>query len=236
MSSDGIHPPRLSSWICQSPSTVPPALDCSTSARHRIRHGIRHTAALAGRGLRPSVANDCLRYMRIGYARVSQADGSQSLDRAPVGQIRRRDPRIRQRARTDSNRWSLSTHAVPVAAGSVFVSLLYPLRPCAPKVSSASTTTLPSTAWLSLPRSRTPSPQTWECSRAATSTSCASRRAATPGASVTCTGAPAPPVAVHHPTGGRSTWRSHCATPLVVAWPLRCRTEGRLRSSTTRCR
>ena len=29
----------------------------STSARQRIRHGIRHTAALVGRGLRPCVAN-----------------------------------------------------------------------------------------------------------------------------------------------------------------------------------
>ena len=52
----------------------------STSARHRIRHGIRHTAALAGRRPRQSVANDRLRHMLIGYARVSKADGSQSRD------------------------------------------------------------------------------------------------------------------------------------------------------------
>ena len=52
----------------------------STSARHRIRHGIRHTAVRAGRRPCPSVANDRLRHMLIGYARVSKADGSQSLD------------------------------------------------------------------------------------------------------------------------------------------------------------
>ena len=34
----------------------------------------------AGGGLRPPVANDRLRHMLIGYARVSKADGSQSLD------------------------------------------------------------------------------------------------------------------------------------------------------------
>ena len=38
------------------------------------------TAALVGRRPRPSVANDRLRYMLIGYARVSKADGSQPLD------------------------------------------------------------------------------------------------------------------------------------------------------------
>ena len=52
----------------------------STSARHRIRYGIRHTAALAWRRFRPCVANDRLRHMLTGYARVSKADGSQSLD------------------------------------------------------------------------------------------------------------------------------------------------------------
>ena len=52
----------------------------STYARHRIRHGIRHTAARAGRRPRPSVPNGRLRHMLIGYARVSKADGSQSLD------------------------------------------------------------------------------------------------------------------------------------------------------------
>ena len=41
-------------------------LFCSTSARHRIRHGIRHTAARAGRGLCACVANGRLRYMRPG--------------------------------------------------------------------------------------------------------------------------------------------------------------------------
>ena len=38
----------------------------STYANHRIRHGIRHTAALAGRRPRPPVPNDRLRYMRMG--------------------------------------------------------------------------------------------------------------------------------------------------------------------------
>ena len=55
-------------------------LFCSTSARHRIRHGLRHTSALAGRRLCPCIANGRLRYMLIGYARVSKADGSQPLD------------------------------------------------------------------------------------------------------------------------------------------------------------
>ena len=45
-----------------------------------MRHGLRHTKVLAGRGLCPCVANGRLRYMLIGYARVSKADGSQSLD------------------------------------------------------------------------------------------------------------------------------------------------------------
>ena len=48
----------------------------STYARHRIRYGLRHTAALAGRRDRPSVPNDRLRHRLIGYARVSKADGS----------------------------------------------------------------------------------------------------------------------------------------------------------------
>ena len=52
----------------------------ATSARQRIRHGIRHTAARAGRRLCPYVANGRLRHRRIGYARVSKADGFQSLD------------------------------------------------------------------------------------------------------------------------------------------------------------
>ena len=51
----------------------------STSARHRIRHGLRDTATLAGRRPRPPVANERLRHLLIGYARVSTADGSQSL-------------------------------------------------------------------------------------------------------------------------------------------------------------
>ena len=50
-----------------------------TFARHRIRHGIRHTAARAGRRSCLSVGNGRLRHMRIGSIRVSQADGSQSL-------------------------------------------------------------------------------------------------------------------------------------------------------------
>ena len=52
----------------------------TTYARYRIRHGIRHTKALAGRRHRPYVSNERLRYILIGYARVSKADGSQSLD------------------------------------------------------------------------------------------------------------------------------------------------------------
>ena len=52
----------------------------STSARHRIRHGIRHTAARVGRRPRPCVANDRLRHRLIGDARVSKADSSQLLD------------------------------------------------------------------------------------------------------------------------------------------------------------
>ena len=41
----------------------------STSAIHRIRHEIRHTAARAGRRPGRCVANGRLRHMRIGYAR-----------------------------------------------------------------------------------------------------------------------------------------------------------------------
>ena len=37
----------------------------STYANHRIRHGIRHTAARAGRRPCPAVANDRLRHMLI---------------------------------------------------------------------------------------------------------------------------------------------------------------------------
>ena len=39
---------------------------CLTSARHRIRHGIRHTAARAGRCHCPPVAHDRLRHRLIG--------------------------------------------------------------------------------------------------------------------------------------------------------------------------
>ena len=70
-----------------------------TSARHRIRHGRRHTAAGAGRRSCRCIANGRLRHMLIGngrlrhmligYARVSKADGSQSLDRlSPVALLR----------------------------------------------------------------------------------------------------------------------------------------------------
>ena len=51
----------------------------STYARHRIRHGIRHTAALAGRRPCQPVATGRLRHRLIGSARVSTADGSPSL-------------------------------------------------------------------------------------------------------------------------------------------------------------
>ena len=65
---------------CSSVSPTSRTVGCSTYARYRIRHGIRHTEALARRHHRPYVPNERLRYMRIGYARVSKADGSQSLD------------------------------------------------------------------------------------------------------------------------------------------------------------
>ena len=55
----------------------------STYARQRIRHGLRHTAARAGQRSRSCVANGRLRHIRIGYARVSKADGSQSGTHAP---------------------------------------------------------------------------------------------------------------------------------------------------------
>ena len=45
-----------------------------------MRHGIRYLEALAGKPPGSHVLNDRLRYMLIGYARVSKADGSQSLD------------------------------------------------------------------------------------------------------------------------------------------------------------
>ena len=40
----------------------------STSARQRIRHGIRHTSARAGGRFRACIANGRLRYMLISYA------------------------------------------------------------------------------------------------------------------------------------------------------------------------
>ena len=49
----------------------------STYARHRIRHGIRHTTARTRRRPCLPVANERLRHMLIGYARVSKADRSQ---------------------------------------------------------------------------------------------------------------------------------------------------------------
>ena len=39
----------------------------ATYARYRIRNGIRHTEALAGRRHRPYVPNERLRYMLTGY-------------------------------------------------------------------------------------------------------------------------------------------------------------------------
>ena len=54
----------------------------STSARHRIRHGIRHTAERAGRGLCPCVANGRLRYMLIGYSGRSGRLGVPQLPRS----------------------------------------------------------------------------------------------------------------------------------------------------------
>ena len=52
----------------------------STYARNRIRHGIRHTEAPSCGRLRTNVSKEGLRYMRIGYARVSKAAGCQLLD------------------------------------------------------------------------------------------------------------------------------------------------------------
>ena len=49
------------------------------SARHRIRHGIRHTAARAGRPPRRCVANGRLRHMRIGVVRVTGVRGRASV-------------------------------------------------------------------------------------------------------------------------------------------------------------
>ena len=65
----GFNSPRLSAGAV-----------CREKMPDRIRHGIRHTAARAGRRPRRRVANGRLRYMLIGYACVSKADGSQSLD------------------------------------------------------------------------------------------------------------------------------------------------------------
>ena len=71
------------------PERIRAILFHSTYARYRIRHGIRHMRALAGSRQRPHVPNERLRfshslerlrYMLIGYARVSKTDGSQSLD------------------------------------------------------------------------------------------------------------------------------------------------------------
>ncbi len=49
---------------------MPPALISTATARNPC---LAHAAA-------PHVPNEGLRYMLIGYARVSKADGSQSLD------------------------------------------------------------------------------------------------------------------------------------------------------------
>ena len=72
----------------------------STFARHRIRHGIRHTEVLAGRRHCPSVANGRLRYMLIGWARVSKADGLIRI----VGQVVERElrPQDRSECRRDA--------------------------------------------------------------------------------------------------------------------------------------
>ena len=68
--------------LCRLVKTVLRAMSlfCPAYATHRIRHGIRCTEAIAGRRNTPHVPNLRLRYMLIGYARVSKADGSQSLD------------------------------------------------------------------------------------------------------------------------------------------------------------
>ena len=87
---------------CQRGS--PAMLFRSTYARHRIRHGLRHTAARAGRRPRPSVPNDRLRHMPIDSARVSKADGSQSLE-VPA----ERGAVLRRAAEEFEQRVSLST-------------------------------------------------------------------------------------------------------------------------------
>ena len=58
-------------WISHSSTDRCAVRPCSSRA---------DTTALARRRPRPPVANDRLRYIRIGSARVSKADGSQSLD------------------------------------------------------------------------------------------------------------------------------------------------------------
>ena len=63
--------------------SIVPCAFARTFARHRMRRGIRHTAACAGGRSRACVVNGRLRHMLIGYARVSKTDGSQSLD--PLG-------------------------------------------------------------------------------------------------------------------------------------------------------
>ena len=80
-----VHPPRVAEGKTgRTPAGLSERFSepfsFATYARYRIRDGIRHTETLAGRHHRPHVSNERLRYMRIGYARVSKADGSQSPD------------------------------------------------------------------------------------------------------------------------------------------------------------
>ena len=60
--------------------TLTPSPRPGNQRQHRMQHGIRYTEELAQSRPRPHVPNDRLRHMLIGYARVSKADGSQSLD------------------------------------------------------------------------------------------------------------------------------------------------------------
>ena len=102
----------------------------STSARHRIRHGIRHTAVRAGRRPCPSVANGRLRYMRIGYSSRSGRLGvpqlPHSLVRRPIGNVK-----LRLTAVSDPQHGGFTAGSSPVSCGSIdelFVNLTVPPR------------------------------------------------------------------------------------------------------------
>ena len=79
------HPFRLLRPVLRvsAPASPGASWPCSIARRMQDMESdsrIRHREALAGRRHRPCIPNEGLRYMRIGYARVSKADDSQSLD------------------------------------------------------------------------------------------------------------------------------------------------------------